>query len=56
MHFADIGYVVVMALWSALVVLLSYRLGYGNGERKAWEEVSRCREEGEKQKCGRDSR
>ena len=35
MDISDVGYVIVMALWAALVVLLSYQLGYDNG-RWAW--------------------
>ena len=31
MNLSDFGYLIGMALWSALVVLLSYQLGYDNG-------------------------
>jgi hypothetical protein len=41
MDLSDFGYLIVMGLWAGLVVLLSYRLGYGNGECKAWEAVGR---------------
>ena len=47
MDISDVGYVVVMALWSALVVLLSYQLGYDNGR---WAEVTREGKEAAKEK------
>jgi len=31
MNLSDFGYLLLMMLWSALVVWLSYRLGYDNG-------------------------
>ena len=37
MDISDVGYVIVMALWAALVVLLSYQLGYDNGR---WAEIT----------------
>jgi len=34
MNLSDFGYLLLMMLWSALVVWLSYRLGYDNGRLK----------------------
>ena len=49
MDISDVGYVVVMALWAALVVLLSYQLGYDNGR---WAEIAAEKEEGRTENDG----
>jgi len=42
MNLSDFGYLLLMMLWSAVVVWLSYRLGYDNGR---W--AAQCRMENE---------
>jgi len=48
MNWYEIVELILILVWVTVLGLLVYQFGYESGERRAWEEVNRLREERER--------